>query len=61
MKKAVIGIIFLIAFANQAQAADTFTYSTAGAWTIAIDPTIGDGRCFAVTRFRGRRQFSIGI
>ena len=61
MKKAVIGIMFLIALANQAQAADTFKYSTAGAWTIAVDPTIGDGRCFAVINFEGGASFRLGF
>ena len=60
MKKAVIGIAFLIALINQAQSADTFEYSTAGVWTVAVDPTMGNG-CFVLTNFEGGASFRLGF
>ena len=60
MKKAVIGIMFLAALINQAQAADNLEYSTVGPWTISVDPSMGNG-CFVIAEFADGAIFRLGF
>ena len=60
MKKAVIGIMFLAALVNQAQAVDILEYSTVGPWTISVDPTMGNG-CFVLAEFEDGAVFRLGF
>ena len=44
----------------QSVQANTIKYSTVGAWTIAVDPTMGNG-CFLITNFVGGASIRIGF
>ena len=60
MRIAAIVVLILGAAVNQAQGADSIRYSTVGAWTIAVDTTLGSG-CFAVTSYKGGAVFRLGF
>ena len=40
--------------------ADTLKYSTVGAWSIAVDPSLGNG-CFVSAGFKGGTSFRLGF
>ena len=49
-----------MAISGWAYAEDTVTYTEVGAWTIAVDTTLGDG-CFAYADFEGGSALRIGL
>ena len=45
---------------KSAQAVDSLEYSTVGPWTIAVDPSMGNG-CFVLAEFEGGSVFRLGF